>query len=423
LSPTFHSLRIRDYRLFWSGMAVSNIGTWMQRVAQDWLVLQLSGGSAAVLGITTGLQFLPLLLVTPLGGVLADRFSKLKLLRITQACLAVLALTQGVLTLTGVIEVWQVYLLALGLGIVNALDNPARQSFVSELVPIGDLANAVSLNSVSFQSARIVGPALAGVLITMVGTGWVFVLNAVTFFGPLITLFMLSGLGVHRPRNRGTGGLGDGLLYIRGRRDIVLVLSVLFFVGTFGFNFQMTSALMATEVFGQGAGQYGVLGSIMAIGSVTGSLIAARRGQVGYRSVLAAAVAFASLEVVAGLMPSFTTYALALIPMGVAGLMFMTSANSYIQTTVLPEMRGRVMSIYLMVFMGGTPVGAPLIGWVGERFGARWTVSGGGAMVLLGIVLVVVVLGRHGEVSVRPALPRRWRRAERPGVWQAPQHG
>jgi len=423
LSPTFHSLRIRDYRLFWSGMAVSNIGTWMQRVAQDWLVLELSGGSAAVLGITTGLQFLPLLLVTPLGGVLADRFSKLKLLRITQACLAMLALTQGVLTLTGAIEVWQVYLLALGLGIVNALDNPARQSFVSELVPIGDLANAVSLNSVSFQSARIVGPALAGVLITVVGTGWVFVLNALTFFGPLITLAMLSGRGLRRPRNRVPGGLRDGLRYIRGRRDIVLVLSVLFFVGTFGFNFQMTSALMATEVFGQGAGQYGILGSIMAIGSVTGSLIAARRGQVGYRSVLAAAVAFASLEVVAGLMPSFTTYALALIPMGIAGLMFMTSANSYIQTTVLPETRGRVMSIYLMVFMGGTPLGAPLIGWVGERFGARWTVSGGGAMVLLGIVLVVVVLGRHEEVSVRPALPRRWRRAEPAGVWQAPQHG
>lgn len=403
MSPTFRSLRNADYRLFWSGMVVSNVGTWMQRVAQDWLVLDLTDGSASALGITTGLQFLPLLLLTPVGGLLADRVSKLKLLRITQVALALLALTQGVLTLTGAIQVWQVYLLALGLGIVNALDNPSRQALVAELVPLEDLPNAVSLNSASFQSARIVGPALAGVLIVLVGTGWVFLINAASFLGPLVALIRLRRRRrpPRRARELGTG-LGDGLRYVRGRPDILLVLGVVFFAGTFGLNFQMTTALMATEVFGKGASAYGLLGSIMAIGSLTGSLLAARRGKVGYRFVVGAALLFGVVEVAAGFMPTYESFAIALVPVGIAALTLLTSANTYVQTSVLPEMRGRVMSLYLMVFMGGTPFGAPLLGWVGDEFGARWTVAGGGAAVLVGVLVTAVLFGRRSDVQMRP---------------------
>ncbi|HSK25693.1 MAG TPA: MFS transporter [Jiangellales bacterium] len=407
MSPTFRSLRIRDYRLFWSGMAVSNVGTWMQRVAQDWLVLVLSGGSGAALGITTGLQFLPFLLVAPFGGLLADRLPKRYLLMGTNAFMGALAVLLGVLSITGIAQVWHVYVLAFLLGVGTALDNPARQSFVADIVGTDDVANAVALNSASFNAARMVGPATAGLLIAAFGPGPVFLVNALTFAGPLVALALMRGAGavVTDTVQRRPGMIRDALRYVRRRPDIVGVLAILFFVGTFGLNFQLTTALMATEVFGLGAGAYGLLGSIMAIGSLAGSLLAARRGRPRRRVVVGAAVAFGLLEIAAGLMPTYWLFALSLVPVGMAALTFITTANAYVQTSVSPAVRGRVMALYLMVFMGGTPLGAPVIGWVGEQFGARWSVAGGGAIALVGtLAATAVMLRRTGEV-VRPG---RW---------------
>ena len=407
MSPTFRSLRIRDYRLFWSGMAVSNVGTWMQRVAQDWLVLVLSGGSGAALGITTGLQFLPFLLVAPFGGLLADRLPKRYLLMGTNAFMGALAVLLGVLSITGIAQVWHVYVLAFLLGVGTALDNPARQSFVADIVGTDDVANAVALNSASFNAARMVGPATAGLLIAAFGPGPVFLVNALTFAGPPVALALMRGAGavVTDTVQRRPGMIRDALRYVRRRPDIVGVLAILFFVGTFGLNFQLTTALMATEVFGLGAGAYGLLGSIMAIGSLAGSLLAARRGRPRRRVVVGAAVAFGLLEIAAGLMPTYWLFALSLVPVGMAALTFITTANAYVQTSVSPAVRGRVMALYLMVFMGGTPLGAPVIGWVGEQFGARWSVTGGGAIALVGtLAATAVMLRRTGEV-VRPG---RW---------------
>ncbi|HSK56916.1 MAG TPA: MFS transporter [Jiangellales bacterium] len=409
MSPTFRSLRIRDYRLFWTGMAVSNVGTWMQRVAQDWLVLVLSGGSGAALGITTGLQFLPFLLVAPFGGLLADRLPKRCLLMGTNAFMGLLAAVLGVLAITGVAEVWHVYVLALLLGVGTALDNPTRQSFVSDIVGTDDVANAVALNSASFNAARMIGPATAGLLIAAFGPAPVFFVNALTFAGPLVSLALMRGAGALVPDTveRRPGMLRDALRYVRGRPDIVGVLAILFFVGTFGLNFQMTTALMATEVFGTGAAAYGLLGSIMAIGSLAGSLLAARRGRPRRRVVVGAAVTFGLLEIAAGLMPTYWLFAASLIPVGMAALTFITTANAYVQTSVAPAVRGRVMALYLMVFMGGTPLGAPIVGWVGEQFGARWSVSGGGAIALAGTLVATAVMARRTGVVVQLRRPLR----------------
>ena len=404
MSPTFRSLRIRDYRLLWTGMAVSNVGTWMQRVAQDWLVLVLSGGSGVALGITTGLQFLPFLLVAPFGGLLADRLPKRYLLMGTNAAMGLLAAVLGVLAITGVAQVWHVYVLAFLLGVGTALDHPARQTFVSDLVGTDDVANAVALNSASFNAARMIGPATAGLLIAAFGPGPVFLVNALTFAGPLVALALMRSAGALTPDTveRRPGMLRDGLRYVRGRPDILGVLAILFFVGTFGLNFQMTTALMATEVFGMGAGAYGLLGSIMAIGSLAGALLAARRGRPRRRVVVGAAVAFALLEIAAGLMPTYWLFAVSLVPVGIAALTFITTANAYVQTSVAPAVRGRIMALYIMVFMGGTPLGAPIVGWVGEQFGARWSVSGGGAIALAGTLLATAVMARRSGLVVRP---------------------
>jgi MFS family permease len=393
VSPTFSALRNRNYRLYLSGALISNTGTWMQRVAQDWLVLQLTHGSGTALGITTGLQFLPMLLVTPLAGVVVDRVGKLRLLVLTQAFLGLMALVLGLLDVTGVVNVWWVYLLALLLGLGGAVDTPTRQAFVVEMVGRVDLANAVGLNSASFNAARIVGPAVAGLLIEWVGTGPVFLINAASFLAVIAGLLLMNRrlLNPSAPSGRGPGQLRAGLAYIKRRRDLVLVLVVVGAVGTFGFNFQMTTALMATHVFHKGAGQFGLLGSIMAIGCLGGALFAARRPHPTLHLVAGAAVVFGILEGLAGLMPTYLAFALLLIPIGVSALTVMTAANATMQLGVEPQFRGRVMAWYMAVFMGGTPFGAPLIGWIGEVFGARWTfVVGGTVSALAGLVVLAV---------------------------------
>jgi MFS family permease len=408
VSPTFHSFRHHDYRLYWSGMLVSNVGTWMQRVAQDWLVLVVLGAGPASLGIATGLHFLPFLLVAPVGGLLADRFPKHHLLKATNAFLGATGLTLGILVLTGVVQVWHVYVLAFLLGVGAALDNPARQAFVSELVKPEDLTNAVALNSASFNAARLVGPALAGLLIAAIGTGWVFIVNGLSFIAPILALVMLrrTVTAVRRPEEGGPlARLAEGVRYVRGRPDLLMLMGIMFFVGTFGLNFSMTTALMATAVFDKGPTEYGVLGSIMAIGTLTGALVAARRrGTPRRRLVVVGAIAFGSLEIVAGLMPTYEAFAVSLIPIGIAAMTVLTAGNAYVQTTVPKFVRGRVMSLYMMVLLGGTPIGAPIIGQVADLLGARWSLLGGGGLTVAGAVLVTLAMAGRNGLVVRPRL-------------------
>jgi MFS family permease len=402
MSPTFQALSNRNYRLYAAGGVVSNVGTWMQRVAQDWLVLQLTGNSGAALGITTGLQFLPMLLLSPYAGLLADRFPKRRLLQVTQLMMALPALVLGVLAVTGVAQTWHVYVLAFVFGIGTAFDAPARQAFVSEMVEPAILTNAVGLNSASFNAARIVGPALAGFLIAALGsgvraTGWVILANAASYSAVVFVLQRIRTADLDSPDLVARGGKGmirEGMRYVRSRPDLMLILAIVFFAGTFGLNFQMTSALMATDVYGKGASEYGVLGTTMAIGSLAGALLAARRGRPRHRLVIGAALLFGLAEVVAGLLPTYLTFALWTPVLGLTALTMITAANATVQLSVTPMMRGRVMALYMMIFMGGTPVGAPVIGWIGETFGARWTLIGGGGMTVLGTLLAVAVFSR-----------------------------
>ncbi|MET9020559.1 MFS transporter [Actinopolymorpha sp. NPDC004070] len=406
---TFRSLRNRNYRLYAAGSAVSNTGTWLQRVAQDWLVLELTHNSGTALGITTGLQFLPFLLVAPFGGLIADRFSKRKVLQCTQVAMGITAAALALLDLTGVVTVWHVYLIAFLFGVASAVDNPARQSFVVEMVGKEDLPNAVGLNSASFNGARVIGPALAGLLIVLVGTGWVILINAITYAATIIALARMrsSELQTAAPVPRKPGMVRDGVQYVRGRPDLMLVLWVVFFVGCFGLNFQMTSALMATEVFGKGAGEYGVLGSIVAVGAVIGALRAARTGRPRLRIVLVAAVIFGILEALNGLAPTYLTFALMLPFLGFAQLTMITAANAMMQLSVSPEMRGRVISLYSMVFIGSTPFGAPIVGWVGQTFGARWTLIGGGLISLFGTLGAALILTHRQGLVMRAHLRPR----------------
>jgi len=401
LSPTFQALSNRNYRLYAAGGVVSNTGTWMQRVAQDWLVLQLTANSGTALGITTGLQFLPMLLLSPYAGLIADRFPKRRLLQVTQLMMAGPALLLGLLAVTGVAEAWHVYVLAFVFGVGTAFDAPARQSFVSEMVDADDLTNAVGLNSASFNAARVVGPALAGFMIAALGsgaaaTGWVIILNALSYGAVIWSLQRMRTDDLHPTERavRGPGMIRDGMRYVRSRPDLMLVMAIVFFTGTFGLNFQMTSALMATDVYGKGASEYGLLGTTMAVGSLTGALLAARRGRPRYRLVVVAAVVFGLLEMVAGLMPSYLTFALMTPLLGLSALTMITAANATVQLSSAPVMRGRVMALYMMIFMGGTPVGAPVVGWIGEEFGARWTLIGGGGMTVLGVLLAAAWFSR-----------------------------
>ena len=401
MSPTFRSLSNHNYRLYAAGGIVSNTGTWMQRVAQDWLILQLTNNNGTALGITTGLQFLPILLLSPYAGLVADRFPKRRLLQVTQLMMAGPAALLGILAVTGVVQTWHVYVLAFIFGIGTAFDAPARQSFVSEIVEHDDLPNAVGLNSASFNVARIVGPAIAGLMIAALGggaeaTGWVIGINALSYGAVIFGLQRMRAdqLDTPVPAAREKGMIRDGLRYVRGRPDLMLILAIVFFTGTFGLNFQMTSALMATEVFHKGATEYGILGSVMAIGSLSGALLAARRGQPRHRVVVLGALGFGAAEIVAGLMPTYLTFLLWLPILGITAMTMITSANTTMQLTVSPLIRGRVMALYMMIFMGGTPIGSPIIGWLGETFGARWTLLAGGGMTILGTLFAVAVFSR-----------------------------
>ena len=418
MSPTFRALNHHNYRLYATGGVVSNTGTWMQRVAQDWLVVLLAVHDGTALGITTGLQFLPALLLSPYAGLIADRFPKQRLLQVTQTVMALTALLLGVLAVTGTVQVWHVYVLAFAFGVGSAFDAPARQSFVSELVDPDDLSNAVGLNSASFNAARIAGPALAGLLIGAFGggvaaTGWVILLNGLSYVAVLVALRAMVVADLHpAPReDRHKGMILDAVRYLRGRPDLMMIFGVVFFTGTFGLNFQLTSALMATRVFHRGATEYGLLGSAMAVGSLAGALLAARRTRIRLRLVAGAALAFGAVEIVAGLAPSYLAFALVAPLLGLTALTMITSANTTVQLATAPHLRGRVMALYLMVFMGGTPLGSPFIGWIGEQLGARWTLLAGGGLTIAGVLVCMALFTRGRGLGDRRVIvsgtPRR----------------
>jgi MFS family permease len=404
----FRSLRVRNYRLYASGQLVSLTGTWMQRVAQDWLVLELTNSGTA-LGVVTALQFGPALLLGLWGGVIADRGDKRRILQATQAGLAVVALILGLLDVTGVVQYWQVLVLALILGVVAAIDTPVRQSFVVEMVGRDELANAVGLNSAIFNFGRILGPAVAGVVIAAVGTGWAFLANAASSVAVLLALAAMRPAELHPspPVARGKGQLREGLRYVRGRRDLVLAMVLIFVIGTFGLNFQITSALMAKQVFHRSASGYGLLSTALAIGAFGGAMVATtRRARPTSLFLVGTACVFSVLEIASGVMPSYAATALVLVPTGLVMLTLTTAANSSVQLGVEPTMRGRVMSLYLVCFMGGTPLGAPIIGWLAGVAGPRWGLIGGGLVCLVASLLLGLQGARRGGRTVVPMLHR-----------------
>ena len=370
----FTSLRIRNYRLWAAGALVSNIGTWMQRTAQDWLVLtQLTHHNATSVGVITALQFGPQLLCLPLSGAAADRFDKRKLMMITQAVSGLLALVLGALTLSGLVQLWHVYLLAFLLGCASAFDAPARQAFVSEIVGEADLANAVGLNSTSFNAARLLGPSAAGILIAALGTGWAFIINAASFAAMMAALLLLRTAELH-PAGRapaGARGLGEGFAYVRRRPDLQAIMLMICLIGTFGLNYPIFISTMSVTAFHAGPNRFGWLTSMMAVGSVTGALLAARRRRPRPDLLFIAAAIFGGAYTVAAFMPNYWSFGAALVVVGVSAQTLTTTAASTVQLTTEPMMRGRVMAILLAVALGGMPVGAPIVGWVADRFGPR----------------------------------------------------
>jgi MFS family permease len=374
----------------------------MQRVAQDWLVLQLTHNSGSALGITTGLQFLPLLLFSLWGGVIADRYSKRGILMVTQAAMGGLALLLGILALTGSVQIWQVYLLAFALGMVTVVDNPTRQAFAVEMVGADGMANAIALNSAVFNLARIAGPAVAGLVIGVAGTPVAFLINAASYGAVLIGLKLMRP-GELRPAQRaprGSGQLREALSYVRARPELWMLFILLFFVSTFGMNFQVTTALMSRTVFHTGASAFGLASAVFALGALGGALLAARRSRPTLPLLLATSFAFSIFEIGTGIVPSYLTFALALVPTGVAMITFTTAANSSTQLNTTAEMRGRVMGLYMLVFLGGTPLGSPLAGWVAEVAGARMSMIAGGVISLLATVVITALLARSGRVRI-----------------------
>ena len=399
----FRSIRNYNYRVWAAGALVSNVGTWMQRTAQDWLVLaELTHKNATALGIVMALQFGPHALMLPLSGLSADYFDRRKLLMLTQAALGLLALGLGILTISGAVRLWHVYLFAFLLGSVSAFDSAARQTFVAELVGEEDLSNAVGLNSTSFNAARMIGPAVAGVLITAVGSGWLFVINAASFVAVLCSLFFLRVDQLHRgvKTNRGRGGLTDGFRYVWRRPDIKAILVMLFLIGTFGINFPIFISTMAVGVFHAGASQFGLLTSMMAIGSVVGALLSARREKPGMSVIVAAAAIFGFGFCIAAAMPSYGLFGCALVIIGLSAQTFTTTANSTIQLSTEPEMRGRVIALFLAIAVGATPIGAPFVGWVADTFGPRWALGVGAASGFCAVIVAVHYFAKHRGLRV-----------------------
>jgi MFS family permease len=382
LGTLFRSLRIFNYRLWAVGALVSNLGTWMQRTAQDWLVYaQLTHHDASALGVVMGFQYAPQLLLLPWTGFAADHFDQRRLLLLTQVVQGALALGLGVLCLSGHARLWHVYAFAFLAGCAAAFDAPVRQTFVGALVSDADLANAVALNSTSFNAARMIGPAVAGIVIASLGTGWAFLINGLSFFAVLVSLQTLrrAELLPQVRARRNAGGLSEGFLYVWSRPDLKAILAMLFLIGTFGLNFPIFTSTMAVKVFHCDARGYGMLTSIMAIGTLAGALLGASRDRPAFKSLFTGAAVFGLGCALAAAAPTIWLFAIALIVIGVAALIFSNATNSLMQLTTAPAMRGRVMALRLGIALGCTPIGAPLVGWIANNLGPRWALGVGAA--------------------------------------------
>lgn len=414
---TFRSLHVRNYRLYFVGQVISFSGTWMQIVAQSWLVLQLTGSSVA-LGFTTALQFMPMLLAGAWGGVIADRYDKRRLLMWTQAASGALAAILGALVAADLVELWMVYVLALLLGCVTVVDNPTRQSFVMEMVGREDLTNAVGLNSTIFTSARVVGPAVAGVLIAAVGVAPCFFLNAASFAAVIVALRAMDPDMLHRsaPPVRSRGQLREGLRYVWAREELRSPLLLMAVVGTLAFNFRVLLPVMAARTWHGGAGIFGALSAFMGAGTVVGALAAASRRRPTQPMLMGSALLYGVLIVVAGLAPTLPLELAALVPMGAAGIAFVSTANSTLQLSSSDAMRGRVMALYAVVFLGSTPIGSPLVGWIAQSWGPRAGFLVGGIATIVAAAVAIRGARRRaiepvalsgGSGSRRPAEPDR----------------
>lgn len=399
----FRSLREHNYLVWFIGGLTSNIGTWMQRTAQDWIVLvDLTDHNAAAVGITMALQLGPVLLLMPWAGLIADRLNVRKVLFFTQAGQGALALGLGLIVVTGVAQLWHVYLFAFLLGVVAAVDAPVRQIFVSELVEKKNLTNAVSLNSVSFNVARMLGPAVAGVLVAVIGAGLVFIINAGTFLATIMALIAIrvNELRAQPRAPRARGQIVAGFRYVLTKPAVIVVLIMVGVIGTFGLNFSIYTSTMATIAFGKGAAEFGLLSSVMAIGSVMGALFSARQERPRMRTIFLSAGVFGLASALSAIMPTFEMFAVSLTLVGFASLTFITTANSMVQTSVSPSMRGRVMALYMAIFVGGTPIGAPFVGWIVNQFGPRWGLGVAAIAGLLAATVCLYWLMRYKNVRV-----------------------
>jgi MFS family permease len=400
ISHTFRALKHFNYRIWVAGALVSNLGTWIQRTAQTWLVLTyLTNKNATAMGITLSLQFGPSLVLLPWTGFVADHYNQRRVLILTQAALGLVALALGTLTLTGAVELWHVYMLALLQGCFIAFDAPVRQTFVGELVGTKDLPNAVALNSTSFNAARMIGPALAGIMIASIGTGWSFIANGLSFGAVLISLMLLRTNELHpiARASRASGSLMGGVRYILQRHDLTANIIMLFFIGTFGLNFQLFISVMATQVFNADASQFGRLNSIMAVGTVVGGLVAAG-SEPRFGKLISSTLMFSLGCGLAALAPGYWFFAAMLVPIGIASLTFTNTSNSLMQINTDPDMRGRVLALRMAIVAGCTPLGAPLVGWVADSFGPRWSLA---VATVSGLIAAAVALWymRTGRVK------------------------
>jgi MFS family permease len=395
-TSTFRSLRHRNARLYFLGLIVSNAGTWLQSTAQAWLVLKLSDSGTA-LGIVIACQFLPMLLLGPWAGVLADRRNKRRLVFATQAAAGVQALLLGFLDLTGHVSLPVVYVLALALGVISAIDNPSRRSFISELVAPDELPNAMSLNTAVMTGSRVVGPAIAGLMIAAVGTGWCFVVNGITFVAVLLALVAMDGAQIHRatPTPRAKGQVREGMRYAWANRTLRVSFVVLIVVSTIAFNYSVTIPMLVRSVFAGGPGIFGALLAVTSVGSLVGSLFTASRHHVGVPYLLASVFVLSGFMTAMAFSPTlWLAFALS-VPMGAGGAAFISASSGIVLTHSQPEMRGRLLALQATAFLGSTPIGSPFVGWFGDEFGARWGLAIGGLLSLALLAGVLAVLRRR----------------------------
>jgi MFS family permease len=399
---TFRSMSVRNYRLYFAGQLISTTGTWMQSIAQAWLVLQITG-SAVALGVTTALQFTPILLAGAWGGLVADRVDKRRLLIGTQAAAGLLALVLGTVTALGVVQLWMIYVLAAGLGAVNALDNPARRAFIAEMVGDEHISNAVSLSSAMFMGARVIGPAVAGIVIATLGVSWCFFANGLSYGAAIVAFVMLrrDEFFAVEPVPKRKGQLREGLRYAWSTPAVRLPLVLTAVIGTLAFNFQIVLPLIAKQTFDGDAGTFGVLYALMSVGSVIGALVTAHEARATQRFLLGAALAYGVLLIGAAIAPTLAVEMLVLIPVGAAGIAFTAMANGVIQTECAPEMRGRVAALFAVAFLGSTPIGGPIIGWVSEQLGPRAGLWVGGLATLAVTAAAIAGVRRHRDAPAR----------------------